>query len=331
MTGAPAAAGDQVERLHDEAAAVLARYGRADAELELLSISENATFAVDDPRHGRAALRLHRHGYLTREQIAAELAWTEALREQAGVATPRALPALDGERIVTLRYEPLADERNAVLFEWVEGAAPAADGLAAWAPALGELAARIHAHGAAWTPPAGFHRHTWLTEQIVGDGARWGSWRDHPGVDADARELLERAVAVARARLDAVATDRDRFGLVHADLRLANVLADGDRLTVIDFDDCGHGWFLWDLAGAFRGIPTPPDRDAIVAGWLEGYRSVRPVAADVAAEVEGLLLLSRLQGLGWLANRQATDLARDLDGERIATTCALAERYLTAN
>jgi Ser/Thr protein kinase RdoA (MazF antagonist) len=36
------------------------------------------------------------------------------------------------------------------------------------------------------------------------------------------------------------ATTVPRYGLVHADMRLANVLHDGPETYVIDFEDCGY-------------------------------------------------------------------------------------------
>ena len=47
-------------------------------------------------------LRVHRLGYHTEQEIASELAWMDALRAEAGVRTPRVLPAADGRRVVTV-------------------------------------------------------------------------------------------------------------------------------------------------------------------------------------------------------------------------------------
>jgi Ser/Thr protein kinase RdoA (MazF antagonist) len=320
-------ANTRLEGLYAEAVGVLERYGRTGATVELLSLSENATFEIDDPLHGKAALRLHRHGYVTREQIASALAWSDALRKDGVIATPRAIPALNGDTVVTMRAALLPDERNAVLFEWAPGSPPDAARLPELAPRLGELAAHMHEHSSSWTRPPAFVRHVWTTEQIVGRHARWGTWQAFPGIDDDSRELLDRAVVTTTTHLHSLESDPSRFGLVHADIRLGNVLACGDELTLIDFDDCGFSWYLWDLIAAFRAIPIPPDRDAIIASWLDGYRTVRPIAVD-KSELLAMLLLSRLQGLGWLANRLDADAARELGAERIQTTCELANEYL---
>ncbi len=72
------------------------------ASVELLNVSENATFLVSDPDAGPSVLRVHRLGYHTEPEIASELAWMDALRAEAGVRTPRVLPAADGRRVVTV-------------------------------------------------------------------------------------------------------------------------------------------------------------------------------------------------------------------------------------
>ena len=73
------------------------------ASAELLTVSENATFLVSDPGAGPSVLRVHRLGYHTEREIESELAWMDALRAEAGVRTPRVLPAADGRRVVTVR------------------------------------------------------------------------------------------------------------------------------------------------------------------------------------------------------------------------------------
>ena len=69
------------------------------------------------------------------------------------------------------------------------------------------------------------------------------------GVGPAEAAVLARLDEALRHRLAAFGTGSDRYGLVHADTRLANLLVDDDGgVSVIDFDDCGFGWYLYDLA-----------------------------------------------------------------------------------
>jgi Ser/Thr protein kinase RdoA (MazF antagonist) len=63
-------------------------------------------------------------------------------------------------------------------------------------------------------------------------GAHWRASGDDP----EERRQLSRLANVVISRFG---TGPARVGFVHADRRLAILLVDDDRLTVIDFDDCG--------------------------------------------------------------------------------------------
>ena len=93
-------------------------------EVELLNVSENATFLVSDPDGGTSVLRVHRLGYHTEQEIASELAWMDALRTEAGVRTPRVLPAPGGGRVMTMADET-GQQRHCVRFEYLPGTEPA--------------------------------------------------------------------------------------------------------------------------------------------------------------------------------------------------------------
>ena len=89
-----------------------------------------------------------------------------------------------------------------------------------------------------------------------------GNWRLAPGLTESDHTWIERAAADITAKLTEFGCAPDRFGLVHADLRLANLMVDpadvGAGITVIDFDDCGWSWYLADLGAAgvvHRGHP----------------------------------------------------------------------------
>src|ERR1700732_3270244 len=110
------AGGDVMDRVQGCARAALAAYGgHPGASVELLNVSENATFLVRDPDAGVSVLRVHRLGYHTEQEIASELGLMDALRAEAGVRTPRVLPTTDGQRVVTVP-ETSSRERHCVRF-----------------------------------------------------------------------------------------------------------------------------------------------------------------------------------------------------------------------
>src|SRR5262249_20943602 len=206
---------------------------RPGATVRLLNVSENATYLIDDPDAGPSVLRVHRLGYHTQAEIASELAWMDALRAEAGVRTPRVLPAPGGERVVTVVDEASGEERTCVRFEFLPGTEPAGDSLPHFAE-LGEITARMHRHARAWQRPAGFTRFHWDYDAAFGAAARWGRWQDGIGVGPAEREILGRLDATLRARLAAFGTGPGRDGLVAADTRLAHRLGGRDPGRVHD-------------------------------------------------------------------------------------------------
>jgi len=298
-----------------------------DADLELVSLSENATFRVDAPDGGRYALRVHRPGNHDRDAVRSELAWVTALRADGVVRTPAAVLCVDGEGLVA------AGGTWCVLFEWAAGEHPRDDRLEPGLfEQLGTTAARMHRHARRWRRPGWFTRHAWDAEGCLGPSARWGRWEDGVGVGAAERSVLTPAVALLRRRLTAFGTGPDRFGLVHADMRAANLLVPpepGGDVVLLDFDDCGWGWFLYDLGAALSFVEDSPRVPELVAAWVRGYRAEAPLSALEEAELDTFVLLRRLLLVAWLGSHPDADLARTLGAAFTTASCDLAEAYLT--
>jgi Ser/Thr protein kinase RdoA (MazF antagonist) len=116
--------------------------------------------------------------------------------------------------------------------------------------------------------------------------------------------------------------------LIHADLRLANLLETADDTRVIDFDDAGLGWFLYDLATAVSFMEEHPQLEALLAAWVSGYRSVAELPVADEAEIPTFLMLRRLAIVAWIGSHADTDLARELGPQFTAGSVRLATRYL---
>ncbi len=310
------------------AAAALAPYGFSPrARLSLLSLSENATYRVDDVADGRVAvLRVHRTGYHEAGAVQSELAWLTALRRDEGLRTPEVYCAPDGREVVDVVLDGV--RRQTVLFELLPGTEPPTDQLPTKFEQLGEICARMHRHSRGWRRPAGFVRFSWDFDACVGPGGRWGRWQDGIGVGPAELEVLGRAADVMRERLHSFGTGQDRFGLIHADMRLANLLVHGPDIQVIDFDDCGFGWFMFDIGSAVSFIEHEPQVPALCDAWLRGYRRVLSLPEQDADEIPTFVLLRRLQLVAWVGSHKFADSARELGADFTAGACELAERYL---
>jgi Ser/Thr protein kinase RdoA (MazF antagonist) len=309
----------------------LPRWGAsADARVSLLNVSENATFAVSDAARGRELIvRVHRTGYSSLPEIRSELQWILALRAEAVVETPLPVAGSDGELVQLLPSLTGRSARHVVAFDRLPGKEPQAQrDVALWFEKLGGITARMHAHARRWTLPRGFCRKRWDVDDMVGPHAHWGPWRAAIGLREAQADCIEQALSRIRARLDRFGRDARQFGLVHADLRLANLLVDGSSLRVIDFDDCGFSWFLYDFAAAISFIEHHPFIPELLARWLEGYRAVASVAPEEAAEIPTLVVLRRILLTAWVASRNELAFTQSLGEAFTAGTVQLAQEFL---
>jgi Ser/Thr protein kinase RdoA (MazF antagonist) len=114
-------------------------------------------------------------------------------------------------------------------------------------------------------------------------------------------------------------------------MRLANLLvaAEHSGVTVIDFDDCGFSWFLYDLGASLSFIEDDPRVPELIDAWATGYRTVAPLTAAEDAELATFVLFRRLLLVAWVGSHADTELARSLGAQFTATSCDLAEKYLS--
>ena len=296
--------------------------------LSLLCISENATFRADDPlRAEPLVIRVHRPGYHSLAEIESELSWINALREQAILQTPRPVPTRNGSLLACFDHD--GESRQVVAFAFMSGHEPDESGdLSAGFEQLGRLTANLHNHARAWQRPPGFIRKIWDFDTTIGDRPHWGDWRDAPGLRASGAAVLNRCVTRLRGELAAYGTDPRRFGLIHADLRLANLLLEGDRLAVIDFDDCGFGWYMYDFAAAISFIETSPQVADLQAAWVAGYRSVCPLTEDDERALPMFVMLRRLLLTAWIGSHAETPTAQQLGPAYTLASVELGEAYL---
>ena len=335
MTGHDLSAGrdvrDRVTRFAERAARA---HGCAPGStVRLLNISENATYLIEDPDQGPSILRVHRLGYHTAPEIESELAWLDALRADAGVRTPRVLPAPGGHRVLALPDPqpggaPAPAARHCVHFEYLAGTEPADDDAAHFAE-LGEITARMHRHARQWSRPPWFTRFHWDYAAAFGATPRWGRWQDGIGVGPAERAMLGRLDRVLAGRLAAFGTGPQRYGLVHADTRLANLLVDDGKVSVIDFDDSGFSWYLYDVGTSVSFFEHQPQVPALVDSWLTGYRRVLGLPAEDEAEIWTFIMFRRLLLVAWIGSHQGADIAPELGAGYTRDSCDLAERYLS--
>lgn len=313
--------------------------------LEPLCYSENHTYRVTR-QNGKpvATLRICRPGYRSLRELQTEIDWLFHLNNKVkleGIEIIRPILALDGSVVQAVTL-PDGSVFHGVAFAYMDGVTPdERDGetMCRLFRRLGSLAAALHEHtrglGAAAAPRTSFippiARPVWDCDTTLGPNAPWGNWRDFAGFAPQERRLLERAEERIRCVMAAYGKPRERFGLIHADMRLANLLVEGDILKLLDFDDCAYSWHLFDLAASLSFIEGRPDVPDLIAAWIEGYRAAStayPLEEADMAVIPSLIMMRRLQLTAWLATRHDSDPVPALLSAWKQDTLALAARYL---
>lgn len=276
----------QVEALRPAALEAAGAFGLEVARVEPVLHGYNTTFAIDDERGRRFALRVGTNSHSTREHAAAQQAWLADLAEHTDVRVPRPLRALDGRWSVEVDSPPLGRSVLVTVASWLEG--PDARELDEDAAGeLGRTMARLHEHAARWRPPEGSSLPR-LDAPLFGDADLLS---DAAGLDPRERSVLAEArerAADAFERLHRGAELRP----IHADLHGGNLKWHDGRLAVFDFDDCGLGLPVLDLAiSAFylRGGDPAPER-----ALLAGYRELAPLPEGSTADFEALVAARQL-------------------------------------
>jgi len=109
-----------------------------------------------------------------------------------------------------------------------------------------------------------------------------------------------------KQQLEALPVTRDSFGFIHNDPHIWNLLVDGKRITLLDFDVANHHWFVNDLAIACQniliflsgGLNGPVhDRTRLIEfleSFLEGYTLENRLSSEWLARLDLFIAYRRI-------------------------------------
>ena len=302
----------------------LSLWGFSNAEATLVAARENHVFRVDAPDGRTLALRLHRPGLRSPAELRSELQWMKVLAD-AGMNLPRPIADQTG-RLCVLVGETAVD-----IVTWLAGTPMGKDGQLSALPdpiaayrALGQAMADLHNLSDAWTSPADFTRPAWDSAGLLGESPLWGRFWENPRLSIDQAQLLTKARHVASAQLTTLAPSLD-YGLIHADLVPENVLMLGNKVQVIDFDDSGFGFRLFDLATVLNRALREDNYASHHAALLAGYNTRHSI------DLEALSLFQALRAftyVGWIVPRLNESGAEARCKRFIALACQMAAGLL---
>ena len=320
----------QLGRLRRMGRTALERYpGDFDgARLVLLRHEQNATFRVDGGE--RYVLRINRPGLQSEATVESEMAWLAALRRDTDLVVPEPVATRDGSLVVTVADPGVPGARCCALLRWIDGRFVNRRLTPAHLARMGETMGRLQAHAAGWTPPDGFIRQRLDTltaaaklASPVGRSAppppSIPAVEDGERAVALVEELLSpsegavaaRAVAAAREAMSALAARPGSAGLIHGDLHHENTLFTGDVAAAIDFDDCGWGFHLYDIAVPLSELTERRRFTAMRGAFLEAYALHRPLPGDAERLIDALIAFRGLQLITWILESREHAAFRD--------------------
>ncbi len=294
--------------------------------LKLLKHRENSVFKVTTQDGTRYALRIHRNDYHNVQQLNSELMWMGALNKD-GIKTPQVMATKNGKTVLPVSHPRVQGSRHCSLLSWVEGEAFDQLGrvekgvqkeLEERYYRLGAMAAKMHNQSEKWQPPAEFTRHAWDKEGLLGDEPLWGRFWQHPVLKPKQKDMILKARLVLQELLKDLGQGKDCYGLIHADFLPENILVNKGELHLIDFDDCGYGWHLFEMATSLLPQADQPFFDELVSQYVAGYRTERTLSQEHVEILPAFIMIRVFTYLGWLNTRTSSFK----NGDKIATKLA---------
>jgi Ser/Thr protein kinase RdoA (MazF antagonist) len=272
----------QVSVLRRAALDALADYPLEVARLRLLLHAYNTTFRVDTTDGRRFALRLNTGSRKTAEGLRAEMSWLAALARDTDLSIPEPVCTTDGRLFAEVHPPAFGRSLPVAVFAWLPGPDLEDGARPEHLVVAGRTMAALHAHAERWTLPAGAVLPTLDTILLdIPDHLH----DPHPELTPAREQVVHAAFDhISNVLLDLPA-DQPRH-VLHADMHLGNMKWHRGRLSVFDFDDCGIGTPLQDLA--ISSYYLRPQR-ALEQAMAQGYASVRPLPTCTSEQYEAIV------------------------------------------
>ena len=275
-------------------------------------------------------LRVSRPGYHTLSELESEMKWLRQINDYTPLVVANPINAVDGSVIQQINGLD-GNVYFCIVCEYLSGKEPDEGNRAKFVrdyEMLGETTAYLHRQASIWNGTKEIDRIEWSYDNIIGNTAVWGKWQDYEGLTPEIEAFFEDVCRVIHKRLVNYGKSKNNWGLIHADLRLANLLVEGEKIKVIDFDDCGFGWYVHDLASSISFIEHKQIVPDLINAWLKGYKKVMPFSDTDFEEIDTFILMRRFQLKDWLQDQKGSGPVEELSKGYLDGTLELAKRYI---
>lgn len=304
---------ENTENLNNTSSMAMTAFG-VSGKAVFTQISENATYFIYQNEKPVYTLRICRPKYHTFEELQSEIHWLLNI-DNINICKPI---SQNGE------YIKYVDGCFCTMYKYIDGVSDIdIDGNEFLFAEIGKIAALLHKNTI--EKPFKAVRPIWSMKNLIGENALWGNWRDTTALNNMQKDILEKACTKIYEKVENYKTDK--YGLIHIDLRLTNIIV-GKDIGVIDFDDCGYGYFMQDLASSVSFLENSPKLPLLIENWYKGYESIAPLDNKDKEMAKTFILARQIQLLAWITSHNKSTYVQGID-KNFPLRCFInAEKFL---
>lgn len=302
----------QARRLRRMALAALENYDLDVRRVSLVTNEMNGIFRIDTAAGSRYILRICFPQMHSPGEIRSEMMWLAALRRDTDLIVPQPLTNRDGALVTTVEAPGVPEARHCVVFGWVKGKDLAEQPTPENWGRLGEFAAHLHDHGAAFEPPDGFgicrydKVYPFGEHVVIFDETHRHLFPPHR------YRIYKQAFDRVQAAIDRLKAGPNGMSVIHGDLHHWNVKVYRGRISAFDFEDLMWGYPVQDIAITFYYIRRHEQYPALRETFMRGYTGRRPWPEEYPGQIDtfiagrGLMLVNDVLLFPNLVDQQET-------------------------
>ncbi len=236
----------------------------------------------------------------TPAQLAAQMAWLQALTEDGRIVVQSPIANRQGEFVTQVQLAGLDRLSSVCVQRWIT-AQHVDDWDEPHARAVGVLLASLHSISEKWPGSENREFGSYENRYLVEAVERLAVTVDLGLISTEQYDLIRRAGQHILAMVAHLERTKATFGLIHGDLHQGNVLFDGMTALALDYGTF-RSFFLYDLGVSL--YHTTFDTVAIRNALVAGYDSVRPLSEAERAALEAFMIMAALFNLAFQVTLQ---------------------------
>ncbi len=288
-------------------ASITAEYIGKDYKAKFCHMSENATYIDYKDNTPQYTIRISRKGCRTYSELNSEIEWLLLLQSEF-MPVPKPIK-------INKQYINTIENHFVVAFKYINGKLPEYNDTSVMYQ-CGKLAALLHKS----PKPENADRPIWSLENMTGKNGLWGDWRENKELNEKDKINIEKVLEKIKQNISSYKTDK--YGLIHIDLRMTNIII-GDKYYAIDFDDCGYGYYIQDLASALSFMEDSPKINELKEAWYKGYEEILPLTLNDKEMADSFIILRRIQLLAWITSHSDSDYVKTVSSGFVSKTMKL--------